>query len=385
VTLYPLENTIRPYAWGSHTVLADIQGRPSPTDRPEAELWIGAHPTAPSRTENGTLLDLINDDPGRILGPYGTRLPFLLKVLAVEHPLSLQVHPDPEQAKEGFAKEEAAGIAPDDPHRSYHDDQPKPELISAVTPFTALCGWADPAESAGLLAGLGIPALDKVIADLRADRLKDAVQTLLTWPEQDRETLVSAVRTACMGRDDDRSTWTSRLADEYPKDTGVVTSMLLNLVHLAPGQALYLPGRTIHAYLHGTGVEVMAGSDNVLRGGLTPKYVNVTELLAITDFRAVRTQPLSPEPTGSGGETYPTPAPQFRLTRYRLPGAVETTLDAPGPGAILCLEGEITVRRGKDSLALTPGRAAFLPYTGGSAVLTGHGLVYHATPGLTRP
>ncbi|GAA2741119.1 mannose-6-phosphate isomerase, class I [Kitasatospora cinereorecta] len=162
MTLFRLHNPIRGYAWGSRTTLAELQGRPAPTAEPEAELWIGAHPTAPSLIDGGggtTLLDLIGSDPTGALGPDLDRLPFLLKLLAVERPLSLQVHPDAAQAAAGFAAEQAAGVAPDDPHRSYHDDQPKPELICALTPFTALCGFADPAQSAALLGSLHIDAL----------------------------------------------------------------------------------------------------------------------------------------------------------------------------------------------------------------------------------
>lgn len=380
--LFPLENPIRSYAWGSHTVLADLTRRPSPTADPEAELWIGAHPVAPSKvTAGGTLLELIAADACATLGPHGDRLGFLLKVLAVERPLSLQVHPDADQARRGHAREEAAGIPLGDPRRSYHDDQPKPELICAVTPFVALCGFDDPRRSAALVAGLGIDALKGVVDGLRAGDLRIAVTTLLCWPEAQRAELVAQARAALEGRRHPHAGWVARLAAAYPGDMGSIIALLMNLVELEPGTAMYVPPRTIHAYLHGTGVEILASSDNVLRGGLTPKHIDLPELLAVTDFQAVRPQIREPEPTGDGTEVYQTPAPQFRLIRYRPNPGRKIDVTSPGPGAILCLEGEITVRRGKDALTLIPGGAVFVPHAGGPVELGGHGLAFHAVPG----
>ncbi|MEV0534918.1 mannose-6-phosphate isomerase, class I [Kitasatospora sp. NPDC050463] len=388
MALYRLDSPIRAYAWGSHTTLADLQGRPAPTAEPEAELWMGAHPTAPSvLADDGrrTLLDLITSAPATALGPGRGQLPFLLKVLAVEHPLSLQVHPDAEQAAAGHAAEEAAGVSPDDPHRSYHDDQPKPELLCALTPFTALCGFADPAQSAELLDSLDVSALSDVTAHLRAGDLRAAVTALLTWPRAERKRVIAEVRSACSRRTGLRATWAARLAQAYPDDMGVVTSMLLNLLELAPGEALYVPGRTLHAYLHGTGIEIMAASDNVLRGGLTPKHIDLPELLAVTDFSPTQPDTIRPVATGDHGKTYPTPAPQFRLTSYRTGPDATVTLRHPGPDIVLCLQGEITIRRDDTVATLPPGHAAFLPRTGGPAELSGPGLAYHATPGATDP
>lgn len=380
--LYPLENPIRGYAWGSHTVLAELTGRPAPTQDPEAELWIGAHPTAPSAVSGDrTLLDLIDAAPDENLGPYGSRLPFLLKVLAVAQPLSLQVHPDAEQARRGFAREEAAGVPRGDRARSYHDDQPKPELICAVTPFHALCGFNDPERSADLLTGLGVDRLKEVAETLRGGDLRAAVTTLLTWPASEREELVQEVRSALEDLPGEHERWVAKLAAAYPGDMGTLIALLMNLVELAPGEAMFVPPRTIHAYLHGTGVEILASSDNVLRGGLTPKHIDLPELLAVTDFRAVRPQAQLPEAQAEGGEVYPTPAPQFRLVRYRPKPDGKITVTTPGPGAILCLEGEITVRRGKGEQTLIPGHALFVPYAGGPIELTGHGLAFHAVPG----
>jgi mannose-6-phosphate isomerase len=207
------------------------------------------------------------------------------------------------------------------------------------------------------------------------------VTSLLTWPGSEREDLVDEVRSALEGRAGSHERWAAKLAVAYPGDMGTLIALLMNLVELAPGEAMFVPPRTIHAYLYGTGVEILASSDNVLRGGLTPKHIDLPELLAVTDFQAVRPHPQQPEAQETGGEVYQTPAPQFRLVRYRPKPDSKITVDTPGPGAILCLEGEITVRRGKDERTLIPGQALFVPYVGVPAELSGHGLAFHALPG----
>ncbi|MFL6116855.1 MAG: mannose-6-phosphate isomerase, class I, partial [Catenulispora sp.] len=201
MTVYPLTGTVRPYAWGSRTVIAALQGRPAPTEGPEAELWLGAHPGDPSTVTGpdgpASLADLIADDPkgqlgDQVVAEFGTRLPFLLKVLAAEKPLSLQAHPDEEYARQAFAKQEADPEAP----RNYTDAYHKPEVLVALTPFEALCGFRDPAVSADVLEALGIASLAPVVDALRDGDLRTAVRTLLTWPQADRPALVGAVAAA---------------------------------------------------------------------------------------------------------------------------------------------------------------------------------------------
>ncbi len=376
--LYPLDNPVRTYAWGSRTVLAELRGGPVPSSEPEAELWVGAHPTAPSRIAGTgeSLLDRIAKEPAQTLGPY-ERLPFLLKVLAVDAPLSLQVHPDAEQARRGFAREEAEGRPATD--RSYHDDQPKPELICAITEFEALAGFRDPARSAALLRALGIERLGKVVDDLEEGDLKAAVQTLLDWPRADREPLIGEI--ARHGDEGSEHRHAADLARRYPGDMGVVFALLLNLITLEPGQALFVPPRMPHAYLHGTGVEIMAGSDNVLRGGLTPKHVDIPELLAVTDFTAGGPAVRLPRTDGA----YDAPTESFRLSRHAIKDGQELVVDDPGPGAVLCLDGEITVTRGGAQEKLSKGHAVFVPYEGGPVTLRGDGLVFRAAPGRPHP
>jgi mannose-6-phosphate isomerase len=364
----PLDNPIQEYAWGSHDVLAGFLGRPAPTERPEAELWIGAHPAAPSRLRSGgTLGDLIAADPGAALGPesvsaFGPRLPFLLKVLAVAEPLSLQVHPDRDQAERGFAAETADD---GDPARNYKDDWPKPEILCALTDFHALCGLRDPAESAELLAP--VAALRPVVDLLAAGDLRTAVERLLTWPSP-KEAVAEAGAVAPEPY--------ASLAERHPEDMGVLVAMLLNEVRLRPGQALYVPPRRPHAYLSGTGVELMAGSDNVLRAGLTPKHVDVPELLSVASFEPGPPGVVEPE-RRDGEDVYVTPAPEFRLSR--LDAARRPTLPAAGPQLLLCTEGRARLRRDGEELDLRRGDAVFAGHEGGPIELTGDGTVFRAS------
>jgi mannose-6-phosphate isomerase len=294
-----LDAPIRTYAWGSRTVLADLQGRPTPTSDPEAELWFGAHPSAPSRIVGAdgamALDDAITADPVGWLGPevvarFGPQLPFLLKILAVDAPLSLQLHPSADQAEAGFAGDEAAGVPIDAPERRYRDRWPKPELVRAVTPFVALCGFRPVERTLELLDRLAVPELGELSRRLRDEgqgALTSGVAQLLSTPAAERAELVTAIaRAADRGWSPDESfaaelSWLRRLADRYPQDAGVAVAVLLDLVELPPGGSVHLPAGHLHAYLHGTAVEVMAGSDNVLRGGMTAKHVDVDELLRV--------------------------------------------------------------------------------------------------------
>jgi mannose-6-phosphate isomerase len=363
-----LDNPIQEYSWGSHTVLAGFLGRPAPTESPQAELWIGAHPAAPSRLRSGRPLgDLIEADPDAALGPdsvaaFGPRLPFLLKVLAVAEPLSLQVHPDREQAERGFAAERApAG----DPARNYKDDWPKPEILCALTEFRALCGLRDPRESAELLAP--IAALRPVAGLLAAGDLRSAVEKLLTRPSP-KDVVAEAGAVAPEPY--------ASLAASHPGDMGVIVAMLLNEVRLLPGQALYVPPRRPHAYLSGTGVELMAGSDNVLRAGLTPKHVDVPELLSVASFEPSPPGVVEPE-RRPGEDVYVTPAPEFRLSR--LDAGQRPVLPAAGPQLLLCAEGGVRLRRGDRELELHRGDAVFAGHRGGPIELTGSGTVFRAS------
>jgi mannose-6-phosphate isomerase len=363
-----LDNPIREYAWGSHTVLADFLGRPGPTARPQAELWIGAHPAAPSRLRSGPPLhDHITADAEGALGAhvvaaFGPRLPFLLKVLAVAEPLSLQVHPDRQQAERGFAAERTPL---DDPARNYKDSWPKPEILCALTDFHALCGFRDPRVSAELLAD--VPGLGAVAALLARGNLRTAVETLLTWPSP--KDVVREVGAASPEP-------YASLAARHPGDMGVVVAMLMNEVRLVPGQALYVRPRLPHAYLSGTGVELMAASDNVLRAGLTPKHVDVPELLSVVSFEP--DPPHVIEPVHRDGEdVYPAPVPEFRLSR--LAAGHGSELPAGGPQLLLCTEGVVRLHRGDRTTELRRGEAVFVRHRGEPIELAGSGTVFRAS------
>lgn len=376
-----LRNAIRPYAWGSRTAIAELQGRPAPSPDPEAELWIGAHPSDPSRLEgDGTpLTDVIAAAPEAMLGAavverFGRRLPFLLKLLAAARPLSLQAHPDAAQAAEGFAAEEAAGVPRDAPHRRYVDPHHKPELLVAVTDFRALCGFREPAASAAALAGLEVPELAPIVARLREGRLAEAVRGLLQWPTPERATLVDKVVAAGAGAPE--YALLGELAEAYPGDVGVLVALLLNQVTLAPGEAIFMPAGNLHAYLAGLGVEIMAASDNVLRGGLTPKHVDVSELLRVLRFEPLSDPVRQPVAVSPGVVTWPVPVPEFTLYRVRPTGA-PVELSPAGPRVVLCLSGELRVADGVSDITLRGGEAGFGPPVG-SLTLTGVGEAYVA-------
>ncbi|MFE8942342.1 mannose-6-phosphate isomerase, class I [Streptomyces sp. NPDC007872] len=377
-----LVNTVRPYAWGSTTAIPELLGT-APTGEPQAEMWMGAHPGAPSRTERGPLNELIAADPVRELGErtverFGPHLPFLFKVLAAGAPLSLQVHPDLDQARSGFAAEEAAGIPVDAPHRTYKDANHKPELICALTPFEGFCGFRAPADAADLIAALGVDSLKPYVDLLHAHpeeaALREVLTALLTAdPEETARTVAEA--TAAADRLGGAHAPYARLAHHYPSDPGVVAAMLLHHVRLQPGEALYLGAGVPHAYLDGLGVEIMANSDNVLRCGLTPKHVDVPELLRIVRFDPADPAILRPEASPSGEEVYETPTDEFRLSRFvRAEGAAPNDLTAPTPQILLAVAGRPTA----GELALAPGESVFVP-AGERIQLTGAGTVFRAT------
>jgi len=306
MTVYPLTGHIRPYAWGSHTAIAQLQGRPAPTEGPEAELWLGAHPDDPSTVGGAaggvSLASLIAGDPRaqlgeRVAATFGPRLPYLLKILAAEQPLSLQAHPDLAYAREAFARQQADPALP----RNYTDANHKPEMLVALTPFEALCGFRSTTASAGTLESFAIPALEPAVKALRDGDLATAVETLLSWPQDDRAALIASVLTAARARpDDDSCALAADLAARYPEDPGVLVALLLNHVRLQPGEAIWMPAGNLHAYLRGAGVELMAASDNVLRGGLTPKRVDVPELLRVLRFEVLDDPILKPTELSPG-------------------------------------------------------------------------------------
>jgi mannose-6-phosphate isomerase len=369
-----IDGVPRHYEWGSPTAIPGLMGRP-PDGRPVAELWFGDHPGAPSAVPAaGTTLDrLVAADPETMLGTavtrrFGTRLPFLLKILAADKALSIQVHPTRVQARAGFDAEDAAAIPRDAAHRNYRDANHKPELLCALTPFDALCGFRPRTETLAVLATLGLPELAFVEAALHGpDPLRDAFTAVLTHPDPDAA--VRAVTARVAGETEGPLLATRLVAEDCDGDVGVLLTLLLNYVHLAPGEGIYLDAGNIHAYLRGTAVEIMANSDNVLRCGLTPKHIDVPELLRIADF-AELAEPRWPAVDGR----FDVPVPDFRLTRLAVDAA--TTLHDGGPQIVLCTAGGV----GVDGKRLAPGQAVFVPAATPAAV-DGRGVVFVAAAG----
>ncbi|MES9540544.1 mannose-6-phosphate isomerase, class I [Actinomadura sp. NPDC000600] len=370
----PLTTAIRPYDWGSRTALPELLGV-EPTGRPQAELWAGAHPAAPSRVDGTPLGALIDRDPVGMLGTacvdrFGPTLPYLLKVLAVERPLSLQVHPTAAQAEAGFAQEEAQGTPADDPTRTYKDPFHKPEMVCALTEFHGLCGFRDPAETADLLEDLKVPELDPWIGTLRTAPPAEALRTVLTQMLDERSRAVQdAVEPALTGVYAD-------IARAHPGDPGVLAALLLDHVRLKPGEALFLGAGVPHSYLGGLAIEVMANSDNVVRCGLTGKHIDVPELMRVVEFAP--SKPHRVEPTAD--RRYRTAAEEFTLVRHDLTETPEA-LPAGLPQTLLCLEGEARLTA-DPALVLTRGQAAFIPAGAPATRLTGHGTLYRALPGI---
>ncbi|KAF5996842.1 mannose-6-phosphate isomerase, class I [Streptomyces mirabilis] len=377
-----LDNTVRPYAWGSTTAIPRLLGV-EPTGEPQAEMWMGAHPGAPSRTARGPLDEVIGEDPEKELGraavaKFGPRLPFLLKILAAGAPLSLQVHPNLEQAKEGYEDEELRGIPISAAHRNYKDANHKPELICALTEFDGLCGFRSPDETAELLAGLDVDSLKPYVDLLHAHpedaALREVLTAVLSADPDDMAHTVTETAAACARLGGAYAPYAD-IAHHYPGDPGVIAAMLLNYVQLQPGEALFLGAGVPHAYLNGLGVEIMANSDNVLRCGLTPKHVDVPELLRVVRFEASDPGVLRPEASPDGEEVYATPIDEFRLSRYALAeGAAPHDLTRGTPQILLCTSGSVHA----DGNTLAPGESVFVP-AGEKAEVSGSGTIFRAT------
>jgi mannose-6-phosphate isomerase len=365
-----LRPVIRPYAWGSRQGIAELQGRTVPAPGPEAELWMGAHPSAPSGAAGTTLDAIIAADPDRELGPrcvarFGPRLPFLLKVLSAEVALSIQLHPSRAQAEAGFRAETTLGLVPAE--RNYVDDWPKPELLCALTPFELLAGLRTPSDAAALLRALAVAELAPLAAELDVatspQALANALAAVLTWP--DPQGLVAAVVTGCASLASSGGPFAAacaaavREARHHPGDLGVVAMLLMRHTVLPPGQAVFMPAGGLHTYLRGTGIEVLANSDNVLRAGLTSKHVDVPELLKLLD-PAAAIPILSPTPLAAGISYFDTPAPEFRLYVAELAERA-VTLPGAGPRIVLCTAGAALLRSvSGEAVKLARGEACFV-------------------------
>ena len=402
IQIFEIEYRLRSYDWGSRHWLHDLFGVPNPEHAPQAELWFGAHESAPSRIHvSGRRLGLdawIADDPVTRLGAeaaagFGGRLPFLLKVLAAARPLSIQAHPNAEQAKAGYERENARGLAIDAAERSYRDAQPKPELLCALTRFEALLGFRAADEIAELLEPLKLGELAGARAEPTAvgggepAALRELFARLMQMDPSLQQELArrAAERSAAMSHSPNQATpyrWVCELAESHPGDIGVLAPLLLNIVTLEPGEAIFLPAGEMHSYLRGCGVELMANSDNVLRGGLTGKFKDTPELLDILSYRSGPPEILRPDRLSPMEAIYPTPVREFELAVLDLaPGEMLRREVTAGAEILLCADGELSLTpdSGGTPLRLSRGSAAFVSSSPGAYQVSGEGRAFRAS------
>lgn len=392
-----LKNTIQEYAWGSYTAIPELLGHDSPAGIPQAELWMGAHPKASSMIKcNGewrSLLELIEENPQDILGPkvaekFENRLPYLFKVLAAAKPLSIQAHPSLSQAKEGFERENRLGIPLNAINRNYKDANHKPECICALTPFWVLNGFRKITDIVSLMDKICPQTLKTEIEYLHRQSdsrgLKTFFKTLMTMDRRSQQRIVDeAIKNAAQKKDEDRAyQWMIDLHKEYPSDIGVFSPVILNLIRLEPGQAMFLPAGELHAYLDGVGIELMANSDNVLRGGLTPKHVDVKELLKVLNFKERKVNILSMESVDPCELRYESFAEEFFLSVI----TVKTDTDYYSHGErcveiLLCTEGNAVIKdlANNNSIVINKGRSILIPANVGKYCIEGNAVCYKAS------
>lgn len=390
--ILPLEGVVQNYAWGGHDFIPALLGRTTPSNEPCAELWLGSHTKAPSLAKVGTeqiaLTQLLDQAPDDFLGPdvverFGKQLPFLLKVLDARQMLSIQAHPTLAQAAEGFEREEQASIPVTAPTRNYKDRNHKPEVHVALTDFWMLHGFRPLEEIADILHK--VIELRPLMPDFgerltaagpdagkRANLLRELYERAMTMAQAEVDALLNPLIDRLERQPptdkDQPDFWAARAAKEFPlpnghRDRGIFSIYLLNLVRLKPGEATYQPAGTLHAYLEGTNVELMANSDNVLRGGLTPKHVDVSELMRILNFASGPAEVMAGQRTSDAETVYPTPAAEFELSRIELTGSTPSCqIDGDGPKVVIVLDGEVTAQAGDKPLTLKRGQAALLPH-----------------------
>ncbi|WP_429151067.1 mannose-6-phosphate isomerase, class I [Aeromonas veronii] len=384
-----MQNPIQGYDWGSHDSLTTLFGIPNPQGKPQAELWMGAHPNGCSEvTLAGSvqkLSSVIDRAPAAALGEvtfarFGS-LPFLFKVLCAEKALSIQVHPSKAQAEAGFAKEEAAGIDIKASNRNYKDPNHKPELVFALTPYQAMNGFRAIPAILALFERVNLAAIADLTAALAASQNEAGLQhffhqLLVLEGARKEEALAGLLTYAAAHQDEETFALITSLAAQYPGDVGLFSPLLLNVVTLKPGQAMFLDACTPHAYVRGTGLEIMANSDNVLRAGLTPKYIDVAELLDCTRCLPKPDDQILLSPRCDGAvQHFDVPVPDFTFSIYP---AGEHQLTTASAEILFAIDDTVTLKQGEQSLRLEKGQSAFIPAATGSYQLLAEGRVARA-------
>ena len=376
--LYRLTNPIQDYAWGSTTSMSELFGIANNEGKPQAEMWMGTHPNGCSTVEKDgktTLLsDLVAANPIQVLGEnvhkqFGAELPYLLKILAAAKPLSIQVHPEKSKATAGFARENEIGMAPNAANRNYKDGNHKPELVYALTPYKAMNGFRVIEETVALFEQAGVAVLNDQVSELKAnpdaEHLEVFFKSLLSMEGELKDKALDQLMTGIENKGSDVAAkfafaTIKDFAEEYPGDVGLFSPLMLNLIILQPGEAMFLHAETPHAYLHGTGVEIMANSDNVLRAGLTPKYMDIPELVANTQFNPIQYKDLRTAPVVAGTtEQFPVPVNDFAIEVTNVDGQTITN-KADSAEILLCLSGEIQVSSNGINLTLKSAESAFI-------------------------
>lgn len=388
-----LSGAVKDYAWGSPRAISDFTGIDFGGQR-VAELWFGAHNGAQTLAGGRPLSEVISADPAGILGAdvaarFDGALPFLLKVIAPEQPLSLQVHPGKELAEAGFQAEEEAGIPRNSPRRNYRDRNHKPEMIFALTPFEAFAGFRAPRRAIEVLDNLKAPLAREMLEILRAHPgyrgLRAVARKLLAPLDEERRVQIEAVITACQDRLDRGTSPSLRvdrqavaLARTYPSDPGAVLSLLLNPVTLRAGEALFIPTGAVHAYVSGLGIEVMSSSDNVLRAGLTPKHIDAGEALRCMDFHGAPPVRIAPEMNGRGTGIYYAPVDDFELSVSEITGGEWIPIPGFGPRILLGVSGDLEIGVGGEVETISTGQAIFVSAAEGTIRVRGNGKLVQA-------
>ena len=379
-----LINSVQNYAWGSQTALTDLYGIPNPDNLPMAELWMGAHPKSSSKIEDASgnvrsLRDVIDADKNALLGNavadrFG-ELPFLFKVLCADQPLSIQVHPNKKASELGFAKENAAGIPLDAAERNYKDPNHKPELVFALTPFLAMNAFREFSEIVSLLQPVAgaHTAIAHFLENPDAASLSQLFASLLNMQGDEKSHALAILKTALDSQQGEPWQTIRVISEFYPDDSGLFSPLLLNVVKLNPGDAMFLFAETPHAYLQGVALEVMANSDNVLRAGLTPKYIDIPELVANVKFVAKPAADLLTQPVKNGAELdFPIPVEDFAFSLHDL-SHTETTVAQESAAILFCVEGEAVLNKGEQRLVLKPGESAFIAANESPITISGTG------------
>lgn len=367
-SFYRLRNGIKNYAWGSRTALNTLFGVPNPDEQPQAEMWMGAHPAGCSEIETGSdsvsLLEAIAQSPGTVLGArtvenFG-QLPFLLKILSAETALSIQVHPDKRLAEEGYAQQgNRTG-------EDYNDANHKPELVYAITPFMAMNGFRPFQETVNHFLRLNAPELMPALAEFRGnltgEGFKHFFVSLMQLAQLEKDSVLKQLQVSLdSGGFTHLQSFITRLMRDYPGDIGILAPLFLHCITLEPGEAMFLRAGTLHAYVHGTAVEVMACSDNVLRAGLTPKKINLPELVKCTVFRETQEQELRLSSNDTGIEQhYSVPVDDFCFSV--IGNCQQKHVDVDSAQILLVLSGITTLRdTSGDEMTLFAGQSVFIP------------------------